>query len=115
MTITDDVIKAGDMQQRIAIQAATIASQNDYGEPVNTWATIDGGERWAEAKPLTGRELQIAQQISSAVTFAFILRYIAGVTPRHRVFYRSRYFDINAVMNIDESFRKTVLLCTVAA
>lgn len=111
MRIDDTTIIAGEMREQIQIQLDTIGSQNSYGEPVATWATITGGTVWAEARPLRGAETMVAQQVSDDLSFVFILRYLAGITPKNRVLYRSRYFDINAVLNVNERRIKTVLLC----
>lgn len=112
MKIDDTIICAGDMRQRIEIQATAIASQNSYGEAVTTETTTN--TVWAEARPLSGNEQLVAKQINASVSFVFILRYLAAVTTTHQVLYRDRTFDINAVLNVGERQIKTVLLCTEA-
>lgn len=112
MRIDDTEINVGAMRHVVNIQRATV-TQDDYGGQISTWATTISP--WVEIKPLMGRELTIGRQVSANVSHAVITRYLSDITPKDRVNFNGRLFDINAVMNIDERNIKTVLLCTEAA
>src|SRR4051812_26672811 len=101
------------MRERIAIQLNT-PTQDEDGAIVDSWATITGGTVWAQVKTLSGYEGTVARQVNADVNLAIIIRFLDGITPRHRVVYRSRNLDINAVLNVNERRIKTVLLCTEA-
>jgi SPP1 family predicted phage head-tail adaptor len=96
------------MRHPVTIQEA-VESTNGVGETVETWTTLD--EVWASIEPISGREFQAVQQIAAETTHKVTIRYLAGVTPKHRVLFGSRVFDILAVRNVEEVGRITDLLC----
>jgi len=66
---------------------------------------------YADLRPLTGRELFSAQQVQSMVNFKLETEYVAGVTSEMRVAVSSRVFEIETVLNVNESNRSLELLC----
>lgn len=101
-------MESGKLKHRITIQAAT-ETRNDTGDVLKSWATF--ADRWASIEPLTGRELMKAQQVSSEVTHKVTIRYLAGVTPQHRILFGSRVFNINSVLDSMEQHKELVLMC----
>jgi SPP1 family predicted phage head-tail adaptor len=53
-------------------------------------------------KPASGSERYQAQQLESNVTHHFFMRYRANVTAKHRMVYDGRYFQVRAVIDIEE-------------
>lgn len=104
-------MRAGTLRHRITIEQPA-ETQNAHGEPVVTWSAL--ATCWASVEPLSGRELLMAQQVNAEITHRARLRYVAGVMAKQRVQHQGRYFDINAVRNIDERKVELELLCQEA-
>lgn len=94
------------------MQRAT-ETQNAVGEMAKTWATY--ATVWGSIEPLSGRELQMAQQVQSEVTCNMRIRYKSGVLVSDRVYNGSTYWEVNAVINPDQRNREMVLQCKVVA
>lgn len=102
-------MQAGQLRHQVALQSNT-PTRNDSGELVeswSTWATV-----WASVEPLDGREFFNAQQVTSEVTTRIRMRYRDGVTPQLRVAWRSRIYQIHAVIRKDERDREIHLMCS---
>ncbi|MBN1807188.1 MAG: phage head closure protein [Sedimentisphaerales bacterium] len=96
------------MRHRVELQQFA-ESQDGYGEMVReytTYATV-----WAEIKPLQGKELEHAQQISAETDFQIRIRYNPAVASEHRVVFGNRVFEITAVKNTEERNEELVLMC----
>lgn len=105
------MVRARRLKHKITIQNATEA-QDSYGEPVKTWGTY--AIRDAEVIPSAGNEYFTAQQIFSQKAVVFRLRYdntSRQITPKMRVSYDSRVFDIESVINFRELNRDIDLMC----
>ena len=92
-------MRAGKLRYKITIQDYT-ESQNSYGEVTKTWE--DYATVWASIEPIRGREFWESQQINAEVTAKITIRYLAGVTPKMRVKYEARIFEIISVINPEE-------------
>lgn len=108
MPLLDRYVGAGDMRRWLTIQQPA-ASQNARGEEVPAWTTF--ATVWGAIVPASGREMLTAQQIQAVVTHKITIRYLAGLDPSMRVLYNGRYFDIQAVIDINEQQRQMELLC----
>jgi SPP1 family predicted phage head-tail adaptor len=96
--------EAGRLRHRVTIEQLT-AAQNTFGEEEPRWQSVT--TRWASIAPLSGRELFTAQQVYAEATHGVRLRYLAGLTPKMRLVYRDRVFNIESIRNADE--RRAVL------
>lgn len=85
----------GVMRERLAIQTNT-PSVDAEGQPVASWATTV--TVWGRAEFLSGRELEAMQKINSQIVTRFTVRYRADITELMRVSWRSKNWNINAVM-----------------
>ena len=103
-------VRAGRLRFAVSIQSST-DTRNTLGEPVEVWATISSGDVQADIEPISAREYQSVQQIAAETTHRVTIRYLAGITAKHRVLYGSRVFDIMGVRNLEERGRVTELLC----
>ena len=75
------------------------------GDVTVAFASI--GNAWAQISPLNGRELWAAQQARSSVTHQIMFRGCGSssgfpLKPKDRIEYQGRYFNITAVLNINE-------------
>lgn len=91
-------IRAGKMRQRIRIEVRSDI-QSASGEPAYTWTLFR--ETWAAVEPLLGRELFAAQERQAKVSTRFRMRYVAGVKPRMRIVWDSRWFDIESIQQVN--------------
>lgn len=106
--------RSGELNRRIRLQQRN-AAQDSFGEKVLTWTDL--ATVWAAIEPLSGRELELAQKVSSEVTHRISIRYQPQFTDTRtvaslRALYKSRIFNIQAAMNVDEA---NVLIHLLAA
>lgn len=99
---------AGKLRHRVTIQRMT-ETQNDYGETTQTWSDFAVSD--ASISPLSGREAFQAMQMQADVTHKVVTRYVAGVTPRMRLTFGERLFNIESVINSEERNIQLELLC----
>jgi SPP1 family predicted phage head-tail adaptor len=100
-------IDAGKLRRRIQIQANTV-TQSDLGQPVDSFATV--ATRWASIVPASGQAFAATDQVRNDTTHKVILRYYPGLTPRHRIVYGSRVFNILSVLDEEEMHVQHTLL-----
>jgi len=93
-------MQAGFLRHRVEIQKAT-ESQNTVGEAVKTWATA--ASVWARVSPLRGSEYFTAMQTKASVDTKITMRKNAFPTlsPKHRIRFGARIFDIESVIDVD--------------
>lgn len=105
------MIHAGKLRHRVTIQRLVAGSpqQKASGEPDRSWSTYLSVS--ASIEPVTGREPFLAQAIHAEVTHKIRIRYRTGITAEMRVVFRSRLFDIQAVLNWEERNTELLLLC----
>ena len=96
------MLKAGDLRHRITVQKNT-PTRGTSGGNVDSWTTHVTARAMIE--PTTGREYVGAQQLTSSTTHKFTLRYQEGITPKMRIAFGSRVFDIQYVINHEERNR----------
>lgn len=86
---------------------------NEFGEIEKTWSTF--ASVWASIEPLSGRELLQYQQLNAELSHRIVIRYNSSITPKCRIVYDARIFDINVIKNPDERNIFLELLCKEAA
>lgn len=105
-------MQAGKLRHLIDIQQRTLTA-DAYGGRDRDWneaspfATV-----YAAIEPLSGAEQWRAKQAQSSVSHKVTIRYLAGVNPKMRVKFGSRYLNIESVQNLGERNRTLELLCT---
>lgn len=110
--MTNTIPKAGELIHRVQIQADAGTTTDALGEPVEDWQTV--AYRYASIEPLGGRELWTAQQVQADVSHRIRMRFYAGVTPKMRILFQSRIFNIGVVRNLEERCDTLELLCKEA-
>jgi SPP1 family predicted phage head-tail adaptor len=103
-------MNAGKLRHRIQIQAVTL-TPDGMGSGAESWATIAGGSVWAEILPLRGVEAIQAGQLEAKLSHKVRIRYLAGVTAKHRILFGSRVFKIHEVRNLEERGVMLELMC----
>jgi SPP1 family predicted phage head-tail adaptor len=102
-------MRAGTLRHRITIQEVT-ETPDSAGEPTESWSAFK--TVWASVEPLRGRELLRAQQIHADASYKITIRHLSGVTPKMRVLWGSRIFDIHAAPVTDSRDQKIEMLCS---
>ncbi len=96
---------AAAMRHKIVVQAES-PSVDAGGGQLDPWATpTDFATLRAAVVPLSGREAVKAMQMEDSVSHKITCRYKAGITAKMRVKFRDRFFNIRAVINIEEANR----------
>jgi SPP1 family predicted phage head-tail adaptor len=107
MSLFTTAIAAGELRHQVVLQDRSPA-QDSFGGQLQVWT--DHITARAAVKPLTGRELEVAQAIASETSHQVTLRYRAGITAAQRLLYAGRIFNIHAVIDVEERHIKLVLL-----
>lgn len=92
-------MRAGRLRHRGDIEQYTVL-QNETGEPEKEWAPF--AVRWMSIDPIEGREFWAAQQVNAEVTHRIRLRYLEGLSPKMRIVFQGRVFQIDSVRNLSE-------------
>lgn len=99
------------MRWRVQLQSST-APQDTYGQPNPTWSTV--GTYWAHIETLSGRELVNALQKKAETTHRVTIRYLGDsttVSPKMRIVYKTRTFNILWINNVGERNRELDCYC----
>jgi SPP1 family predicted phage head-tail adaptor len=99
-------VRPGDLRHRITFQQYDENATNENGFP------LDESQRWQDVKTVWAmiktdsnmryREFYEAAAEHSEKIIRFIVRYTKGITPKMRILYKGRIFNIIAVVNDDE-------------
>jgi len=103
-------MRAGKLRHRISIERAIETQDSSYNEAMLQWVLF--AEVSASINPLSGRELIRAKQVELEVDTEVIIRYLDGLSPKMRIVYRDRVFEILSVINTEERNRELRLLCS---
>lgn len=90
-------MKSGKLDRRITIQNR-VETQNTLGEAVISYTTF--AQVWAEVVPLRGREYFTAAQTIPEAQLRIRIRYMTGVTEKHRIVYEGVNYDILHIAEI---------------
>ena len=104
-------MQAGKLRHRVTLQRLT-GDRGPAGGVNDAWADI--GIRWASVRPLTGREWTAAAAANTQVSHDVMLRHdslTTTLTPRDRLIFESRIFDIQAAIDVEERGREIRLMC----
>jgi SPP1 family predicted phage head-tail adaptor len=101
---------SGQFDQRISLQQKRTV-RDSYGQETVTWSEF--ATVWAKAEPLAGREYFSAQQMQSAATVRFRVRYRAGIDDTMRVVWRDKPYEITSEpIDLEGKRRELHLMCT---
>lgn len=102
-------MNAGQLNRRIVVQSQA-TSQDSYGQQQQTWTEVL--TCWASIKAATSREVYAAAGFVSQLSHVITIRYPATpITSAMRVLYGSRVFQVQAVVDPDESRVLMNLFC----
>lgn len=87
------------LNKRITIEEVTETSDGAGGF-TTSWSTK--AVLWAMIRPVFAVEDFEASKIEGVVTHLIVVRYLSGITPKMRISYDGRIFDIKGVINVME-------------
>lgn len=93
----------GTLDRRVVLQTFS-ASQDEYGQDVNTWTTI--ATVWAWVRYKSGGESVYSNKETATADCIFTIRYRSGITEKHRIVYGGVNYDI---LHIAETGRRKFL------
>ena len=99
-------MRAGELRNKVVIQQVTETQRTDR-HPRQSSPTLATAS--AAIEPFQRRELTAVQQIYAEVTGKIRTRYLAGVTPKMRVLFGSRIFDVLGAINDEERNRELII------
>ncbi len=101
----------GKKRQKITIERP-VTTQDEFGEEIEGTPTTVA-TRWAEVRPLNGRELVVAQQVNAQLSHEVKLRYDSALnlTSADRFIFDSRTLNIESVINVGERNKEFVVMC----
>lgn len=91
--------QAGDFPLPVTIQQASESSRTATGAIARSWSTF--AQRWARYQTDQSIEVYRARQVFPEARGVFEMAGYAAVTPKMRILYDSRYFDILGVQTLD--------------
>jgi SPP1 family predicted phage head-tail adaptor len=101
----------GMLRSRIIIEEKAIAD-NGFGGHSETWSTL--ATVWAKVEHLSGRELQMAQQVAPEISDEVTMRYRSGLsTTTNRINYAGQHLNIRDIKDLDNMHRWLYLKCEV--
>tara|TARA_Y100000114_G_scaffold44835_1_gene40538 strand:+ start:28598 stop:28927 length:330 start_codon:yes stop_codon:yes gene_type:complete len=100
-------ISIGSMREQITIQ--TIGSTRDTGGGISSNYS-DSQTVQASVKPVNGKEVFAQGKLQDRVTHEIMIRYNVSVTPKNRIKFGSRIFNIRSVLNVNERSRYMKIL-----
>lgn len=101
------IVQVGDLNRWITLSHVP-TSVNTDGSPATP---TEYATSWALIKPLTGRELDKAQQISQDVSHLVVIPYQPGVLESDLVGWENRTFLVQVIEDENEQHWQLRLLC----
>ena len=92
-------IKASDLDREITIEQEALVTDS-VGGKTSTWSQYS--TPWAKILPISGSERYWAMKLEANITHSILIRYDSGITPKMRIIYNGREFQIRAVINVEE-------------
>ena len=101
-------MRAGKLKHPIIIEQAS-SVRDDRGEETEVWTTFK--QVRAGIYPKTGSEKFELHQENNEITHEVVIRYQSGFTPKMRVNFSGRLFDIESIINFNEANKTLKLMC----
>ena len=101
-------MKAGKLRHRVTIKTP-LREDNRVGEPIITY--VGSETRWASIRTLTEKEVVNSAQVQRLSTHELKLRYTDQIKTDCRLVYKSRVFEIDSIINVDERNRELLVMC----
>lgn len=105
-------MRAGELRHRLTI-VPRATSNDDYGDPVETWTIASGTTVWGSVEQPSGREYFRAGQTQSDRTVIVRIRGGVAVTTTHRIWHaaQSRWYQVETILDTRAQGYEVELLC----
>lgn len=104
------MLNPGNCRTSVTIQQKTVTSQDSYGQDVYTWTTV--ATLWCEMLPLSGRELDAAQQLHAEARWKLRTHYPSVAIQRAmRAVVGAQILDILDAEDPGGKRREFVMIC----
>lgn len=101
-------IAAGKLRHRVTIKTSASA-RDSHGGIVLTYSSARS--RWAAIEPVGGTESREADAPQPEVTHRIRMRHGSSITPKDRIEFDDRTFEVVNVLNVDERSIETICEC----
>jgi len=104
-------VNPGDLNHKVVIESITETSDS-YGGIEESWS--EAFKRWANVRPIGGREPYINDQNLAELDLVVTMRYDSStktITPKHRLKYKDRYLQIESIVNVQERDEELRVFC----
>lgn len=105
-------MEIGRLRHRVALQAYT-ASRDSFGAETQEWS--DTANVWASIEPVSGKEYFSSKQLNAEITTKITIRYLKDISPKMRVVFEGRIYEIISVINFEEKNISLTLMCKESA
>jgi SPP1 family predicted phage head-tail adaptor len=92
-------MRAGSLRHKITFQQLTVANDS-YSHSTETWT--DQVTTYAAIWPMRGTERMESMRLDQEVTHKIRIRYKRDLHPKMRIKFGTRYFNVRAIINVDE-------------
>ena len=99
----------GALRKSIVIQSMGSTTDAGGGRSV-AWSTFK--TLYAHVEQQSASDKYTQGVIDEKGLYVFTMRYVAGVTTKHRISYNSKFFNITSVINLDERDKYLVVKAT---
>ena len=106
------MIQAGKLNNRIVIQSRSVGV-DAIGQPVDTWATF--ASVWANVKFNSGSESIKSGMDISVNKVSMLVRLRNDITPGMRVAFKTKTYDIEAILPDESSGDRMYLVCQLVS
>lgn len=89
-------MKAGQLRHRVTLQRPVKIQKPETGSVTNSWESV--ADLWAGVAPASAREFVAAMAVQSEITTRITIRYREDVTPKHRILFRDKIYNIEGVL-----------------
>jgi SPP1 family predicted phage head-tail adaptor len=89
-------MQAGKLRHRVTLQRPVKIQNPDTGSVTNSWESVS--DIWAAVAPSSAREFVAAMAVQSEITTRITIRYRDDVTPKHRILFRGKIYNIEGVL-----------------
>lgn len=107
------MIELNRLTHQLILQVKSLTQDAELNgiETWTTWRTV-----WCQPLEKTSREFYRLSTVNAEITEAFRIRYIAGITARHRIKFMGRYYEIiGEPVNEGERNISLILTCKGAS
>ena len=93
----------GEMRNRVIVQVMSPTTDAGGGQSIS-WGTAT--TVWAKVENLSGSENFFGDQLEARSNYKFTIRYYSAITPKHRISYNSKAFNIQHIESVFEGKEK---------